>query len=442
MKIYARNLNLMGVICAASGNEVMAIDYYLEGLEYAIDYEFNDIILIFYNNIGSRYQELGEYEKAVSYYLKVEQELKSEAAKKQDKYESWCLGTYINLASAYLALEKYILSEEYIEKAKEWLTKDANCAYRLYFKCTEWRLNWAIGRKDEVKEDVNAILSEVMQDSYSTDYVESIQLICELMQKMKEFEKWKLVIVTFENFAKEQESTYYQLILTELWMEYYKAASQREKYIEYCVKHAELYQKQKAVANKERASAIDIKIALFQKEVERKKVEIRSYTDSLTGLGNRYKLDKDIKKVLKEACAKENVIAFGLLDIDCFKQENDTYGHIKGDECLVHVADILKKALDGRGGAYRFGGDEFILLIWDGAPENVTAIARKIKENLHLLKLENLNSTIIPEVTVSQGYASFLPKSNTTREEMLELADEALYIVKERGKNGYFILEK
>lgn len=251
MKIYARNLNLMGVICAASGNEVMAIDYYLEGLEYVIDYEFNDIILIFYNNIGSRYQELGEYEKAVSYYLKVEQELKSEAAKKQDKYESWCLGTYINLASAYLALEKYILSEEYIEKAKEWLAKEANCAYRLYFKCTEWRLNWAMGRKDEVKEDVNAILSEVMQDSYSTDYVESIQLICELMQKMKEFEKWKLVIVTFEN----------------------------------------------------------------------------------------------------------------------------------------------------------------------------------------------LNSTIIPEVTVSQGYASFLPKSNTTREEMLELADEALYIVKERGKNGYFILE-
>ncbi len=59
-----------------------------------------------------------------------------------------------------------------------------------------------------------------------------------------------------------------------------------------------------------------------------------------------------------------------------------------------------------------------------------------------MTQLENIHSTVIQEVTVSQGYASFIPQNNTTREEMLEFADEALYIVKERGKNGYFILEK
>ena len=64
---YATALNLLGVIYGATGNETMAVDYLVEGLECAIDYQLNNITTLFYNNIGSRYQELGEHEKAIDY---------------------------------------------------------------------------------------------------------------------------------------------------------------------------------------------------------------------------------------------------------------------------------------------------------------------------------------------------------------------------------------
>ena len=66
---YATALNMLGVIYGATGNETMAVDYLVEGLECAIDYQLNNITALFYNNIGSRYQELGEHENAIDYFL-------------------------------------------------------------------------------------------------------------------------------------------------------------------------------------------------------------------------------------------------------------------------------------------------------------------------------------------------------------------------------------
>lgn len=442
MKLYAKNLNLMGIIYAVTGNESMSIDYYLEGLECAMDYQFNDITMLFYNNIGSRYRELGENEKAVNYYLKAEKELHGSNFKDDESYRNRCLIINLNLTSSYIALEKYLLAKKCLEKARQWLEEEINNDYKLSFKIAEWRLYWEIGKKDYVKENIEEMLYDVLQDSNAADYVENMKLICQLMIKMKEYAKWKYVITTFETFAKEQDNVYYQLLLAEMWMEYYKVTDNRDKYVEYCIKHAETYQKQKVITEKERAAAIDIKIELFESEAERKRIELKSHTDSLTGIGNRYKLEEDFGKCIERACQMQKTIAFGLIDIDCFKEENDTYGHMKGDECLVHVAEILQKVIDGKGQAYRFGGDEFVLLIEDGTMENVAVIAKKIKENLHILKIDNVNSTIVPEVTVSQGYVSLVPKCDVSQQEMLQYADEALYTVKERGKNGYYILSK
>lgn len=110
-------------------------------------------------------------------------------------------------------------------------------------------------------------------------------------------------------------------------MDYYQTVGNEERYVELCVAHADLYKRQKAIDAKDRATAIDIKIQLREKEAERKRVETMSVTDALTGLGNRYSLEREAVHIIRDAGSER--ITVGVLDIDCFKQLNDTYGHIQ-----------------------------------------------------------------------------------------------------------------
>ncbi len=132
----------------------------------------------------------------------------------------------------------------------------------------------------------------------------------------------------------------------------------------------------------------------------------------------------------------------GVLDIDYFKQHNDTYGHIQGDTCLQKVAEVLSEMAQGIGQVYRFGGDEFVMLLVEGESGKVAQIAESVKEGLARERIKNENSRVIPEITISQGYVCFVPKGDETAGELIKHADVALYHVKENGRNGYHIIEE
>ena len=104
---YAKNLNRIGVVYATIGNEAMAMDFFLEGLECAIANELHHISVLFYNNIGSRYMELNEYEKAIAYFDKAEKELAYEDMETRERYASWFLITKLNLMVSYKYLKQY-----------------------------------------------------------------------------------------------------------------------------------------------------------------------------------------------------------------------------------------------------------------------------------------------------------------------------------------------
>lgn len=434
---YARNLNMLGVIYAALGNETMAIDYYLEGLECSIQNNFSHINLLFYNNIGSRYMELNEHECAISYFLRAEKELSAEAVQKEENYYNWCLVTYLNLMLSYTTLQKFDLAEKYLNMSIPYLEKEGNDEYKAGFMISQHWLYWLEGKENLVREHLDEILEEALNDESTSDYVENMLAVCKLLREMKEYDNWKRVITAFETYTKEQDSIYFQLVLTEMWMEYYKNVDDMNKYIHLCVDHAELYRKQKVVEDKERAAAIDIKIELQEKEVERRMAEQMSNTDSLTRLGNRYKLESDSKAMLKECLENSHAMAIGVLDIDCFKELNDTYGHLEGDDCLRKLSEVLREVAGERGMVYRFGGDEFVILVNDAPKEQMLHMAEQIKSRIFDLHIKNVNSKVMQEVTISQGYCCFVPKKEVDLSDMLAMADKALYKVKESGRNGY-----
>lgn len=434
---YARGLNMLGVIYAALGNETMAIDYYLEGLECSIQNNLSHITLLFYNNIGSRYMELHEHDRAISYFLKAEKELVSEKVQMEENYATWCLVTYLNLVMSYTALRNFPRAEEYLEKSLAYMHVEENREYRVGVMISQYWLYWLEGKEDLTYEHLDEILEAALNDESTSDYVENMLAVCQLLREMKEYDNWKRVIKSFEAYTKNQDSVYFRLVLTEMWMEYYKNIDNMKQYIHLCVDHAELYRMQKVVEDKERAAAIDIKIELQEKEVERRMAEQMSHTDSLTCLGNRYKLELDSHDMMAECLENRQVMTVGVLDIDCFKQMNDTYGHLQGDDCLRKISEVLHKATESVGMAYRFGGDEFVILAKDATKEQILQMAEQIKRGIYELHMENINSKVLPEVTISQGYCCFVPEKEAKLSDMLSMADKALYLVKERGRNGY-----
>ena len=213
-------------------------------------------------------------------------------------------------------------------------------------------------------------------------------------------------------------------------MDYYQTVGNEERYVELCVAHADLYKRQKAIDAKDRATAIDIKIQLREKEAERKRVETMSVTDALTGLGNRYSLEREAVHIIRDAGSER--ITVGVLDIDCFKQLNDTYGHIQGDRCLKVVADILKEAVMDCGHVYRFGGDE----------NRIEEIAEAILQKIAEVGIANEHSVVQPNLTISQGYACFVPEGTESGARLIEHADKALYYVKRNSRNAYYIIRE
>ncbi len=437
---YVRALNLMGVIYAATGNETMAVDCYLEGLECAQEHRFEHLLPLFYNNIGARYQELGEHEKAIAYFDLAAGELDGPAACREESHDVWYLVTYMNLATSYCQREDYENASRCLERVEPYMDQEGAATYRDSFLILKSQLYWAIGKKEFVYEHLTQLLESSAKDSNAPDYVQDIRNLCALFRQMGEYDHWEKVIWDFERFVSEQDNVYFRLTQTELWMEYYQTIGEMKKYIHLCVEHTELYRRQKTIADRERAAAIDMKIELKKKEAERRRVEELSTTDVLTGLGNRYLIEQNAKHILENMSGNPERIAVGILDVDCFKQHNDTYGHIHGDECLRRIARLLEQAVGQDGSVYRFGGDEFVLFLQNREPAQVEQVARRIKGSIEEEGIENVNSTVLPVITVSQGYSCFVPTKEENVDDLIDHADKALYYVKKHGRNGYHVI--
>ena len=167
-------------------------------------------------------------------------------------------------------------------------------------------------------------------------------------------------------------------------------------------------------------------ISLYQRSTYRALRAMRlALTDPLTGLGNHRHFQERLQRELIAAEQAGGFLSLCLVDLDDFKHINDVYGHPTGDRVLSEVAARLRQG----GEAFRLGGDEFAVLLPEQAAQPALATATSIVDRLRDLQLE-----IDERVTVSAGVATF-PVQGVGRDELIRLADSALYWAKEHGKN-------
>lgn len=164
-------------------------------------------------------------------------------------------------------------------------------------------------------------------------------------------------------------------------------------------------------------------------------------TDSLTGLYNRQSFDCRLAKLHKNYIKENrsddtpNKYCFALLDIDFFKLVNDKFGHIYGDEVLLLFSNIMKETFRNTDLLFRYGGEEFAVLLNDVDLELAGTILNRFRKNI-----ENFNFPMDNKVTTSVGFCEFNNKIPLST--IIERADKSLYYAKEHGRNKTCSYEK
>ncbi|KOP29100.1 diguanylate cyclase [Exiguobacterium sp. BMC-KP] len=174
-------------------------------------------------------------------------------------------------------------------------------------------------------------------------------------------------------------------------------------------------------------------IQTFRMERSKQALIHRSLHDALTGIPNRRAFDERLEQLLEEAKHQQTPLSLILIDVDAFKSYNDTYGHLKGDECLKEVARVLKRQAR-HGQVARYGGEEFTVLISRGL-EETRHIAERIRQDILDLNIVHERYEPLCRVSVSLGLTSLVPGAETTEKEIIDQADQALYRAKENGRN-------
>lgn len=158
--------------------------------------------------------------------------------------------------------------------------------------------------------------------------------------------------------------------------------------------------------------------------------------DGLTGVGNRRAFDEALKREWRRAQRLQMPLGMVLVDVDCFKQFNDIYGHLQGDACLRSVAAVMADNAIRTGDlAARYGGEEFALLLPFTEIAGALALAERVRSGVRALWLPHSAGVEGQCVTISAGAASMLPGGSDEPEQLIGLADAALYRAKKGGRN-------
>lgn len=158
--------------------------------------------------------------------------------------------------------------------------------------------------------------------------------------------------------------------------------------------------------------------------------------DGLTGIANRRRLDEHLAMSWAQSVREGMPLSVVLSDVDCFKTYNDHYGHQAGDEVLRRVAQAIRGALKRPADlAGRYGGEEFLVILFNTDPAGAMVVAQEIRDAVRELSIPHKLSSAGPYVSVSLGVGSAMPgRSKADSAALIALADEALYEAKRGGR--------
>lgn len=448
--MLSKTYNLMGMVYATTGGVAMEVDCYLKGLECAREHGILYIELLSLKNLGSYYLKVDDYKHALDFFKESYAGIYHPKLEGDNRTEELKLLLLENMAISYIKLNQLKKAEHYLQLARECTMRNEG-SETLDVILIESILNWKCGEEEKVWGRLKDLETRIKQLTDAVAFMFRIKEYIELLKEMKAMDYWDDIL----KYAYHKMDKYHSMRVTiiEYYLDYAKTMGLTEEYNHLCQLYVEASLDMKKNNKKEKKQIADIKIELCEKEKERARaqrekllMQERAEKDELTGLGSRYSLGKYGRDLLEKAKEERAPLTIGIVDVDYFKQYNDTYGHLEGDKCLVKISDMLKKVMEKAiergacGRAFRYGGDEIIILLTGITQDELKKLAEGLLDGMKRLGIKNDNSSVADMVTLSQGYYSQIPNDDDTLEDLFKKADSQLYKVKETTKNNYYMM--
>ena len=172
-----------------------------------------------------------------------------------------------------------------------------------------------------------------------------------------------------------------------------------------------------------------------------KKLFHEAHVDTLTGTYNRRHMEKTLPDLMNLLSRSGDLLSVLMVDIDNFKNYNDTYGHDAGDACLKAIATVLNESVNRKGDlVIRYGGEEFLIVLPNTDENGARVISEKLLAGVINLKIQHTNNDVSNYVTISIGAVTGKVSQNEGWQSYIKRADEALYMSKNNNKNSYTFL--
>lgn len=460
----------------SADNSVQTMRYKLESLYQADHIGDNYSRLQVIANLGIDYMIDGYYEKALE-YLSEALEIEVEDPEYQTFMRAYIS---VNMASAYLEQEQIEKAEEYLTKAEEYVSQEdylKNEDDVTYTKLMRAEFLAYLGHYDEALEMIDECLEVYNQSlnfSYSAFDIEIYRQYAEISYKQGRYDDATSYYEKVQSMCEERGYNYQDVYLKGFYLIYketgdhekaYELAEQlyanlEEEYHELMEQQADyMFEQYESQKKDVRISELEAKtqnlivaIVFFvvlgtvvlvftvityrqNKEIKRlnRKFKEQSELDGLTGLNNRRSLNEYVSKNWDKISTEEGIISVAMIDVDFFKTYNDYYGHLKGDDALVSLTEVLKKHTPQNDFVARYGGEEFAIIMPGTSRDEAYELLSVMRKELEALHLVHEKSTISDHVTFSAGI--YTTKERITYQNAFIKADEALYQAKlERNK--------
>ena len=446
-ELLARAYNYVAVDALNNGSFDVAYLYLMNAMHTCEKIENTYLLSIIYNNIGQVYARMHSYEKAIEY---VREGTRLQALSPKDDFYY-----YQNMICGYFsegmlnALRGDIAGTKEVDAEIAQLEKEADVSNmpNVFMPLAILRLIICIMEGNEEEYEVRSKdIIEKLQDAHRVyDFITDIEDLCHILIEHNRLDLAGEIIKIVKDTVEASSVIQMKKIISSLEIAYFEKMGDDEQVSLHLREQYHLDQQQHDEQNRIYQYSIDLINIMNEQRKEQERIRIENERlqsqvekDPLTGLANRFKIDQLISSMFENAKDNKTLFAVSIMDIDMFKDYNDTYGHLAGDLCLQTVANVIQDVSDKHGVfCARYGGDEFVMLYENINDEEIKDIAHELSNRVLEQSIDLKSMGVDRCVSISQGICNSIPSADQDHNDFLNEADNALYAVKKSiGKPG------
>jgi diguanylate cyclase (GGDEF)-like protein len=449
--LLANSYNMLAIDAMNKGYTDLGLDFFLKALSFCDSKQSNYRAGVIHMNIAQVYIRLKMESTALQHLRQGIREIKRQP--EHPFYRSNLIFAYCTAGECYLEMSKPAQAHKCMDRVLAYMASgEVNKADNLLtipFHCFQAKL-YHFDRDYQKRDESLVELVESLERTPSiADVFDDIFDLGSFILQIGRTELAHRMIQRLQASKEVAGIVSLKFRLADFRTQYYQQTTDRDGLYAALLDYYELSREMESDRIQSYQYSAEIQTAM--EELRRKQMTIleenvqltqQVETDALTELPNRYALNRFSDAAFERAYKNSSTLAVCILDVDHFKEYNDTYGHLEGDKCLHAIADRLSDMSGNSIFCARYGGDEFVVIYEGMTDEEVLAQAEQLRTSILEMKIPHSSSPVAPYVTISQGIRNSVPVKENRLWDFLFAADNALYHVKGTNKGGILLIHK